>query len=161
MNEPPQRSEPFTFDIALFQGRCSSSIDLSTCVPTGHRLSRVRLCHLRESDCIVVTDGSVPVGLAAYKHADCEVRVVHEVLLARTMDDSDAARVTDVLLSALELAAHADGVSCLTFLLRYDVVIAPFEKRGYTSLVLDHHGIWLQRKLGWPGWCGARSDRQH
>ena len=157
---PPQKSKPDTFDVALIHGYCSSSSDLRNCVPSGHCLSRARVFHLRESEWIVVTDASVSVGLAAYKRAGGDVRVVHELLLNRTLADSHATRTTDVLLSALEMVAHEDGVSCLTFLLRYGVVIAPFEQRGYTSLVLDHSGVWLQRKLGRPGWGEVRSDRQ-
>ena len=158
---PPQKSEPNTFGVALIHGGCSTSSDLHHCVPSGHCLSRARLCHLRESEWIVVTDASVPVGLAAYKRADGEVRVVHELLHDHTLAEPDVASITEVLLSALEMAAHDDGVRCLTFLLRYSVVIAPFEQRGYTSLALDGSGVWLQRKLGWRGWCDARSAVQH
>ena len=105
--------------------------------------------------------GSVPVGLAAYKRSDGEVRVVHELMLDRTLAGPDAARVTDVLLSALELVAYDDGIRCLTFLLRCGMVIGPFEQRGYTSLVIDCSGMWLQRELGWPGWCEIRSEHPH
>jgi hypothetical protein len=158
---PLQIPEQARFAVALIHGCHSSSIDLHDYLPSGHCLSRARFRHLRESDWIVVTDGAAPVGLAAYKRADGEVRVVHELLLDRTLASSDATRITDVLLSALEMVAHGDGISFLTFLLRNDVVIAPFEERGYASLVLDDSGIWLQRRLGWLGWSEVRSDRQH
>lgn len=62
-------------DVAVVDG-CASSLELETCLPTGHCLSRARSRHLRESDWVVVTHGSVPVGLAAYKGADSDVRVV-------------------------------------------------------------------------------------
>src|SRR5712691_8513261 len=91
-------------------------------------------------------DGSVPIGLAAYKRADCEVRVVHELLLDRSLADPNVARVTDVLLSALELVAYDDGGRCLTLLLRCGVVMEPFDQHGYRSLVIDCSGTWLQRK---------------
>jgi hypothetical protein len=146
-----------SFDLAMIHGGSSPS-DLHHCVPVGHCVSRARVRHLRESEWIVVTDGSVPVGLAAYKRADGEVRVVHELLLDRTLAGSDAAAVTDVLLSALEIVAYDDGVRCLTFLLRSSVVMEPFEQRGYTSFVIDYC-TWLQRKLGWLGWCEVRSDQ--
>jgi hypothetical protein len=146
------------FAVATIHGR-SGPLDLGHCVPEGHCLSPARLSHLRESEWIVVTDGFVPVGLAAYKRADGEIRVVHELLLDRTLAGPDAATVTDVLLSALEMMAYEDGVTCLTFLLRCGVVIEPFEQRGYMSRALDCSGIWLQRKLGWPGWCEMRSER--
>jgi len=158
---PPQRSEPKTFDLAVIHDCCSSPFDLHNCVPSGHCLSHARLRHLRESERIVVTDASVPVGLTAYKRATSEIRVVHELLLDRTLTGRDATRITDALLSALEMVAQQDGVGCLTFLLRYGIVIAPFEERGYTSLVLDGRGVWLQRKLGWLGWCETRSVHQH
>lgn len=154
---PPPRSEPKMFDVAKIHG-CSGPPDLYQCVPPGHCFSHPRLRHLRESEGIVVTNGFVPVGLAAYKRADGEIRVVHEFLLDRALAGPDATTVTDVLLSAVEMVAYEDGVSCLTFLLRYGVVIEPFERRGYMSLALDCSGIWLQRKLGWPGWCEIRSE---
>jgi hypothetical protein len=118
------------------------------------------LRHLRESDWVVVTEDSVPVGLAAYKRADGDVRVVHELLLARSLASPDAARVTDALLSALEMVAYEDGIRCLTFLLRYGVVMKPFEQRGYTSLVIESC-TWLQKKLGWLGWSEIRSEHPH
>ena len=93
--------------------------------------------------------------------ADSDVRVVHEVLLDRTLAAPDAARVTDVLLSPLEVLAYDDGVRCLTFLLRCDVVMEPFERRGYTSLVIECACTWMQKKLGWLGWCEVRSERSH
>jgi hypothetical protein len=129
-------SEQETFHVAVIHG-CAGPPDLHKSVPAGHCVSRARLRHLRESEWIVVTDGSVPVGLAAYKRADGEVRVVHEFMLDRSLAGADAARVTDVLLSALEIVAYDDGVRCLTFLLRCSVMMEPFEHRGYTSLVND------------------------
>jgi len=154
----PPSSEPQTFDVAVIH-RSSGPADASDCVPQGHCLSRARMRHLCESDWIVVRDSSGPVGLAAYKRADGEVRVVHEFLLDPRLTGPPAAHVTDALLSALEMVAHEEGVSCLTFLLRSRVVMAPFERRGYMSLALDSGGIWLQRKLGWLGWCEAGSAR--
>ena len=157
---PPQSSERKTSNVAVIHG-CSGPPDLRDCVPAGHDLSRARLRHLRESDWVVVTEDSSPVGLAAYKRADSDVRVVHELLLDRTLAAPDAARVTDVLLSALEVLAYDDGVRCLTFLLRCSVVMEPFERRGYTSLVIECSCTWIQKKLGWLGWCEVRSERPH
>jgi hypothetical protein len=162
MNEmPPQRPDLNAFDVALMHGDGARPCDLHTWIPSGHCLSRARLRHLRESEWVVVAGASGPVGLAAYERADGVVRVVREFLVDRRLAGADAARVADVLLAALEMIAHQDGVNCLTFLLRYEVVLAPFEQRGYTSLALDHNGVWLQRKLGWPGWHEVRSDRRH
>ena len=140
---------------------CCGSLNRQTCLPAGYCLSRARLRHLEESDWVVVTDDSVPVGLAAYKRADGEVRVIHELLLDQTLDASGAVRVTEALLSALEMVAYDDGIRCLTFLLRCSVVMEPFEQRGYMSLALDASGMWLQRKLGWLGWCETHSERPH
>ena len=140
---------------------CGDSPHRQTCLPAGYCLSRARLRHLQESDWVVVTEDSVPVGLAAYKRADGEVRVIHELLLDQTLDAANAVRVTEELLSALEMVAYDDGIRCLTFLLRCSVVIGPFEQRGYRSLVLDSSGMWLQRTLGWLGWCETRSERPH
>src|SRR5712691_6897969 len=157
IGSPLASSARKALDVAMIHG-CSGPPDLHHCVPAGHCLGRARMRHLRESEWIVVTDGSVPVGLAAYRRTDGEIRVVHELLLDRTLAGPDAAAVTDVLLSALEIVAYDDGVSCLTFLLRCSVVMEPFEQRGYASLVIDSC-TWLQRKLGWLGWCEMRSDQ--
>lgn len=154
---PPPRSGPQAFDVTVIRSCCAGPLELHNCVPSGYRLSRARLRHLRESERIVVADASVPVGLAAYQRADSEIRVAHEFLLDRSLLGTDTTTVTDMLLSAVEMVAYEDGVSCLTFLLRNGVVIEPFERRGYMSLILDCQGIWLQRKLGWPGWCEGRS----
>jgi hypothetical protein len=96
-------------------------------------------------------------GLAACKRANSEIRVVHELLLDRTLAGRDVTRITEALLSALEMVAHQDGVGCMTFWLGDGVAIAPFEERGYTSLALDGSGVWLQRKFGWLGWSEIRS----
>jgi hypothetical protein len=158
MGTPLPSPERKALDVTVMHGCCCSP-DRQTCLPAGHCLSRAQLRHLRESDWVVVTEDAVPVALAAYKRVASEVRVVHELLLDRTLADPDAARVTEVLLSALEMVAYDDGVRCLTFLLRCSVVMGPFEQRGYMSLVLDSSGMWLQKKLGWLGWCEVRSER--
>lgn len=157
---PRASSAQKPLDVIAIHG-CSGLPDLHTCIPAGHGLSCARLRHLRESEWIVVTDDSVPVGLAAYKRSDSDVRVVHELLLDRTLAGADAARVTDVLLSVLEMVAYDDGVRCLTFLLRCGVVMGPFEQHGYASLVLAPSGMWLQKKFGWLGWCDSRSAHPH
>jgi len=154
----PPGSDAQRFDVAVIHARLGSA-DAAECVPTGHCLNRTRFRHLGESERIVVRRGGDVVGLAAYRHADAEIRVVHEFLLDCTLIGAAAASVTDILLSSLEMVAYEEGVRCLTFLLRGDVVMGPFECRGYTSLALDSSGTWLQRKLGWLGWCASRSTR--
>ena len=71
-------------DVAVAHG-CASSLERETCLPAGHCLSRARSRHLRESDWVIVTDDSIPVGLAAYTRADSDVRVIHELLVDRTL----------------------------------------------------------------------------
>jgi hypothetical protein len=68
--------------------------------------------------------------------------------------------VTEVLVATLEMQAFDEGITCLTFLLPNGVIIDPFQARGYSSLVLDSTRVWLQRKLGWAGWCGGKSAVQ-
>jgi hypothetical protein len=95
------------------------------------------------------------VGLAAYKGADSDVRVVHEFLVDRTLPADDAARVTDVMLSAMEIVAYDDHVSTLMLLICGSVAVRPFELRGYTAIVVDSCGVWLQKKLDRLGWAKA------
>jgi hypothetical protein len=87
------------------------------------------------------------MGLAAYKPADSTVRVVFEVLVDRTLAVCDVTRVTDAMLSALEIIAHDDQVSSLMFLICGALAIRPFELRGYTSIVIDPRGIWVEKNL--------------
>ena len=143
-------------DVTVMLG-CNSP-DRETCLPAGHCLSRARLRHLRESDWVVSRTTQFQWH-SRPTSTPTEVRVVHELLLDRTLTDPDAVRVTEVLLSALEMVAYDDGVRCLTFLLCSSVVMGPFEQRGYTSLVLDSSGVWLQRKFGWLGWSEVLSVR--
>jgi hypothetical protein len=86
--------------------------------------------------------------------------VVHEWLLDSALRSFDAMTVTDGLLSAVEMIAVEDRVTCVTFLLRNAVIIEPFERRGYASLALGSTSVWLQRKLGWVGWSGGGSGPQ-
>ena len=153
----PSSAEP-QFDVAVIRN-VAGSTDASHWLPYGHCLSRARLRHLGESEGIVVRNGVRTVGLAAYKRADGDVRVVHEFLLDPRLACPDAVQVTDALLSALEMVAYEEGASCLTFLLRSRVLMGPFEQRGYLSLALDSGGIWLQRKLGWLGWRETGATR--
>jgi hypothetical protein len=99
----------------------------------------------------------VSVGLAAYKCADSDVRVVHELLLDRALTGRDAARVTDALLAALEMLAYDDRVTCLMFLLYGDVPITPFKEHGYCTIVVDRCGAWVQKKLDRCGWASTYS----
>lgn len=140
------------FDVAIMHG-CAPPLDRGTCLPAGHCLSRARSRHLRESEWMIVTHDSVLVGLAAYKRADSDVRVVHELLVDKTLAVSDAARVTDALIVALEMIAYDEGVECLMFMLFNDVVTTRFESHGYRVIVADRCGAWLQKKLAVLAWA--------
>jgi hypothetical protein len=142
-----------TFAVAVMDGPRHDAADVYRYLPVGHTLSGPRVRHLHESEWIVVSNGVGPLGFAAFKRTDGEVRVVHEFLVHSAIPFADAAAVTDTLLSALEMMALEDDIRSLTFLLRNTVVIKPFERRGYMSVVLDNSGVWLQRKLEWSGWC--------
>jgi hypothetical protein len=122
-------------------------------LPAGHCLSRIRLRHLRQSDWVVVSDESVLLGLAAYKKANSDVRVIHEVLVDRTLSISEVARITDMLISALEMTALDEGVNFLMFMLDTEVLATRFESYGYDVIVADRCGTWIQKKLDgftWP-----------
>ena len=149
MNEP-------AFGVDLIHGS-ERSCDLSRWLPAGRDLSAARQQYLGASEWIVVSRCGAPVGFAAYRRADGQVRVVHELLLEPMLESSDARVVTETLLATLEMLALDDGITCLTFLLSNGVIIEPFEAQGYSSLALGNTRVWLQRKLGWPGWCSACS----
>lgn len=155
---PRPSPDPKALDVAVMHG-CACSSDWQTCLPAGHCLSRARLRHVQESDWVAVTKDSVPVGLAAYKCADSDVRVVHELMLDRTLTGRDAAKVTDALLAPLEMMAYDDRVRCLMFLLYGDVVMTPFEEQGYSAIVADRCGVWLQKKLDGLTWTQSPSGK--
>jgi hypothetical protein len=155
---PRQDGERDVLDVAVVHG-CASSPDGETCLPAGHCLSRVRSRHLRESDWVIVTHESVPLGLAAYKPVLSDVRVVHELLVDISLPVADAARVTDALIVALEMLACDEGVDCLMFLIYGDVVTACFETHGYSVVVKDRCGAWVQKKLGGLMWTHNSSGR--
>jgi hypothetical protein len=150
-----ENADHTTFEVAVMHS-CSWS-RLQPSLPSGHCLSRARLRHLRESEWVVVTDKAIPVGLAAYKHADSDVRVVHECLVDRTLADADAAAVMDALLAALELLARDDQVGCLMFLISGNVVLPAFARRGYTAMFVDSADAWLSKTLD-PFACVRRQS---
>ncbi len=160
MGTPLPSPERRALDVAVMHG-CSCSTSRQICLPAGHCLSRARQRQLRESDWVLVTEDSVPVGLAAYKCAESDVRVVHELLLDRTLTGRDAARVTDALVASLEILAYDDRVSCLMFLLYGDVVMTPFKEQGYSTIVADRCGVWLQKKLDGLDWVQSPSGQPH
>ncbi len=145
-----------TLQVVMMHGCACQSIS-EIRVPLGHCLTRARLRHLRESEWVIVSANSLPMGLAAYKAADSDVRVVHELLVDRTLTDRDAARVTDALLAALEVLAYDEGVSCLMFLINGAVALRPFQEHGYSPIVVDQCGAWVQKKLNSLGWVSAHS----
>ena len=160
MRTPLSSPERKALEVAVTRGCCCSP-DPRTCLPAGHCLSGARIRHLLESDWIVVSQGSIPVGLAAYRRADSDVRVVHELLVDRTLAACDAARVTNAMLSAAEIVASDDHISCLMFLVCGAVALPSFEQRGYTAIVVDSCGVWVQKKLDRLGWASIRSEHPH
>jgi hypothetical protein len=150
---------PSTLDVELIHG-AGCCWDLARWLPPGRVLSPARQQYLHASEWVVVSRASAPVGFAAYRCADGEIRVVHELLLDHSLELSEARMVTEALVATLEMQALDDGIACLTFLLPNGVITDPFQARGYSSLVLDSTRIWLQRKLGWAGWCGGKSGVQ-
>jgi hypothetical protein len=134
--------------------------EVSMLVPAGRRLSRARIRHLAQSERIPVSDGASSAGLAAYRKADSDVRVVHEFLVSRRLDDRGARAVAHMMLTALEMLSCDDGVRCLMFLLGPDVSLTIFDEHAYTTLVTDSNGAWLQKKLDIP-WMTVASHRLH
>jgi hypothetical protein len=145
-------------DVAVVRG-CASSLAREAALPAGHCVSRVRSRHLLESDLVIVTQESIPVGLAAYKRADSNVRVVHEFLVDRNLSVPDAGRVTDALIVALEMLTCDEGVDCLMFLIYGDVPTAHFEAHGYGVIVADRCGTWVQKKLDSLPWARSSTGR--
>jgi hypothetical protein len=151
MSRPVCNSEEL--DLAVVHGR-APSFEREKCLPAGHCLSRARFCRLRQSDWIIVAHGARPVGLAAYKRADSDVRVVHELLVERTLPVAKAVSVIDALIVSLEMVAYDECVDCLMFmLLRQDVSIPRFESHGYRVIAADPCGAWLQKKLDRLDWA--------
>lgn len=146
--------------VALMQGCAEITSDCSS-IPAGHRLSRARIRHIAQSERIAVTAGTRSVGLAAYKKADSNVRVVHEFLVSRRLDDRGHAIVIDMILTAMELLFGDDGIQCLMVLLGPDVHLAPFEQHGYTTLITDSTGVWLQKRLDTAPWITSASHHLH
>ncbi len=133
--------------------------DPRLCCPAGHTLSRARLQHLRGAAWVLVTEDAIPVGFAAYRPADSDVRIVHEFLVDRTLPGADVAQVADILLSAVERGARHAGVGCLMLLLEGDEALVPFERRGYTAIVVDPALAWVRKRL--DGTHGTGYPRTH
>lgn len=128
-------------------GGCASIEADDRCVVLGHSLNRARRRYLRQAEWIVAMDGTGPVGLAAYQRVDSDVRLVLELLLDRTLSESDTTRVTDLLVSTVEMLAYDDGVRCVMFMLGGEVALKPFERRRYQTVAVDSAGAWVQTRL--------------
>ncbi len=143
-------------DVTVIDG-CSGSADPRQSCPAGHALNRARVRHLLQSAWVVVTDDSTPIGLAAYRPVDSDVRVVHEFLVDRTLPGADTAHVADLLLSAIERVACVDGIRCLMLLLDGDEALVPFERRGYTAVLVDPAVAWMQKTFDRSGSASRHS----
>ena len=110
----------------MIPGCGSSSLELDAHLPAGHHLCRARRRHLGESEWIVASTETHPIGFAAYKRADSEVRVVHEWLLDPAISQWVATAVTEGLLSAVEMIALEDRVTCMN--------VPPAQRRHHRTL---------------------------
>ena len=128
-------------------GGCASIETDDRCAVLGHSLNRARRGYLRQAEWIVAMDDTGPVGLAAYQRVDSDVRLVLELLLDRTLSESDTTRVTDLLVSTVEMLAYDDGVCCVMFMLGGEVALRPFERRRYQTVAVDSAGAWVQTRL--------------
>jgi len=147
---------PLTFEV--FDGYAHVG-DLECLGLVGHPLTRRRWRYLKRAECIVVTESSRLLGVAAYQRVNSDVRLVHEFLVNSDVGERRAATVTDMLAAAVETMALSDSVHCLMFMLWPDVMREPFDRRGYRTVVLDPYLAWLQKKLG-RGSCSHVGSQQ-
>jgi hypothetical protein len=148
--------------VALMHGAVEvTGVGSPSLVPTGHTLSRARLRHLAQSECVTVAAGTRAAGLAAYKKVESEVRVVHEFLVNRLLDDRGNEIVTHMMLSALEMLSCDDGIHSLIVVLGPGVSLVPFEQHAYATLITDSGGAWLQKKLDPAHWAAVASHHLH
>ena len=138
-----------------------SGVGSPSLIPTGHGLNRARLRHLAESECITVTAGTRAAGLAAYKKAQSDLRVVHEFLVNRRLDDRGNEMVTTLMLNAVEMVSRDEGIHSLIVVLGPGVSLVPFEQHGYATLITDSGGAWLQKKLDTAAWTASASGHLH
>jgi hypothetical protein len=108
-----------------------------------------------------VSDGASSAGLAAFRKADSDVRVVHEFLVSRRLDDRGARIVAHMMLSTLEMLCCDDGVHCLMVLLGPEMSLTTFEEHAYTTLAADSNGAWLQKTFDTSHWMTVASHRLH
>jgi hypothetical protein len=148
--------------VALMHGAVQiTGTENPSLIPTGHGLSRTRLRHLAESECIAVTAGARAAGLAAYKKAESDVRVVHEFLVNRRLDDRGNEILMHLMLRAVEMLSYDEGIHCLIIVLSPGVSLVPFEQHGYATLIIDSAGAWLQKKLDTSPWSAVASGHLH
>ena len=103
--------------------------------------------HLARSERLVVTWQDCCLGVAAYHAVESPVRVVHDFLVDCRLSPARTAAVIDTMLAGLEFAVRDERVTCLVVLVEGDVPLEPFTRRGYTALLADAVGAWLQKKL--------------
>jgi len=135
--------------------------DVTSRCLVGHPLTPRRRRYLQGAECIVVTEDSRLLGVAAYQRVKSDVRVVHEFLVHRDLGEREAAIITDTLASAVEAMALSDAVHCLMFMLWPAVSREPFERRGYRAVVLDPYLAWLQKTLDQGSGSHACSQHFH
>jgi len=133
--------------IEVGRGGCPTIDAADLHMVLGHSLSSARRRYLRHAEWVVVMDDSRPVGVAAYQPIRSDVRLVLEFLLDPALSGSAARRVTDMLLSTLEMKACEGGAHCLMLILDGGEIRRPFGRRGYRTVTADATGAWLQKSL--------------
>jgi hypothetical protein len=127
----------------------------------GHPVSRRRRRYLRQAEWIVAVDDTGPVGVAAYHCVKSDVRLVLEFLLDPALTAPDACRVTNLLISTLEVLARESGALCLMVVVDGHATMEPFERRGYRTVTVDATCAWLQKGLGPVEHPRLRTRRVH
>jgi len=93
---------PITFEVVDGYAHVG---DLECLRLVGHPLTRRRWRYLQRAECIVVTESSRLLGVAAYQRVKSDIRVVHEFLVNSEVGERRVATVTDMLASAVEAMA--------------------------------------------------------
>jgi len=114
---------------------------------SNERPSRIRQGNVYRSHVIVVLDGDVPVGFAAYKPTLGRVRVAHE-LCVPTPAPGDPTQVTQALLNTLETGAITAGCSRLCVVLAASSPLRLIlERAGYHVSLSSTDLTWLEKSL--------------
>ncbi len=109
------------------------------------RLTCARRARINESYVIIVGCGRAVAGVAAYKFADRNICVMHELLL-RLKSPRQRDQAVEIVLDALEAACHVSG-SYAIVVLRTDIAPTVFKRHGYVVVIERCGGAWFQKHL--------------